>query len=282
MEEQKKENGSSFTYFMEMPDEAVRLLSKDRTGATHGQLLETGIAELPDSPCLVDAGTGAGVVAMQMAELASTHYGNASVTLLDGSTERMAAAEKNLQSYTNVDKQFVTCNLEDIPLPNNSVDYLFCRFVFEYLSNQKKVFREFKRILKPGGKLVVGDLDYNSITHYPLSEIMQGHLNDLMQAVEKLGLMDLYAGRKLYSYFFNEDFRSIKVHFHAHHLFYGKLDESDAFNWSKKLDQLINYQTTGAIELGFDIKKFKVQFMEFLKSPERFSYTPLILVEGVK
>ena len=282
MEEQKKEKGSPFTYFMERPDEAVRLLSKDRTDATRNQLLETGIANLGDSPCLVDAGTGAGVVAMQMARLASEYYQQASVTLLDGSAERLAAAENNLQPYTDIEKTFVSCNLEEIPLPSNSVDYLFCRFVFEYLANPKKVFHEFKRIMKPGGKLVVGDLDYNSLSHYPLNDTLQNNLNEIMRAVEKQGLMDLYAGRKLYSYFFNEQLKDINVHFHAHHLFYGTLDENDEYNWTKKLEQLIQYQSTGEIELSFDIKKFKTQFIEFLKSPGRFSYTPLILVEGVK
>jgi hypothetical protein len=65
-----------------------------------------------------------------------------------------------------------------------------------------------------------------------------------------------------------------------HHLFYGHLKQSDLYNWRSKLDQigaLINGHA-----LPFAFSKFKKSFLHFLTAKHRFSYTPLIMVEGVK
>lgn len=271
-----------FQYLMETDLESVRLLAKDRPEQTLQQLLDSGMADLPAQPHVIDAGTGAGVVARQMAEVLSRHYQGAKLTLLDGSQTRLEAAAKNLSSFENLDKQFVECNLENIPLPDNSVDYLFCRFVFEYLANPQRVFDEYVRIMKPGGKLVIGDLDNNSLNHYPLPDVLQAQLDELSRAVESRGLLDFSAGRKLYSFFHKAGLDQIRVRLYAHHLFYGQLDQSDDFNWSKKMEQMVSYQDRGLLDVSFDVRKFGAAFLEFLRSPGRFSYTPLILVEGVK
>lgn len=273
---------TQFPYLMEHENEAVRLLRKDRSDQTRRQLFESGIGLLNDAPCLVDAGSGSGVVAKQMAEIATNIYSNAEIILLDASSARLTAAKENLQHLTTINKQFINCKLESIALPDNAVDYVFCRFVFEYVSNPRAVFSELARIVKPGGKLVVGDLDQNSLTHFPLSDILQKQLDELVAAVEKTGLLDFQAGRKIYSYFYDANFANIKVNLYAHHLFHGELTDNDYFNWSNKIDQLIQFQEQSVIALSYDLVEFKHEFMSFLLSPRRFSYTPLILVEGVK
>jgi ubiquinone/menaquinone biosynthesis C-methylase UbiE len=272
----------NFKYLMEREDESIRLVRKDRSHATVTQLIDTGIRELGENPHIVDAGSGAGVVAMWMADITSQVQNDVTISLLDGSTERLATAEKNLLPYSSVRKQFINCNLEEIPLPDDNVDYLFCRFVFEYLENPMKVFKEFQRIVKPGGKVVIGDLDNNSINHFPLPSDLQFQLDELVNEIENKKLLDFHAGRKLYSYFYENKFEAIKAHIYGHHLFYGELDDNDEHNWSTKLDQMIRYQDSGELVLEFDLRKFKSQFMGFLKSPARFSYTPLIIIEGVK
>ena len=272
----------NFKYLMEREDESIRLVRKDRAQATVSQLIDTGIQELGENPHIVDAGSGAGVVAMWMADITSQTRNDVTISLLDGSAERLATAENNLLPYSSIGKQFIKCNLEDIPVPNDNVDYLFCRFVFEYLENPTKVFKEFQRIVKPGGKVVIGDLDNNSVSHFPLPSNLQFQLDELVKEIENRKLLDFHAGRKLYSYFYNNNFDAIKAHIYGHHLFYGELSENDEHNWSTKLDQMIRYQDRGDLVLEFDLRAFKLQFMEFLKSPGRFSYTPLVIIEGIK
>ena len=148
------------------------------------------------------------------------------------------------------------------------------------MTDPQPVFNELVRLLKPGGKLVVGDLDYNCLTHYPLDSKLEEDLLRVMEVLQANRFFDPYIGRKLYSFFHRASLSEIKVHFSAHHLFYGNLSETDEFNWLAKIDQLMELQRRGTVRLDVDLGKFKERFFDFLKSPERFTYTPFILVEG--
>ena len=269
-------------YLMEGSNEASRLAAKDRNSATSQQLLETGfLAACREGAQIVDAGTGVGVVAEQMARLANEASARPQLLLLDASQDRLDVAKAKLSAYA-CPLTTLCCQLDQIPLPDNSVDYLFCRFVFEYLPDQQAVFREYLRILKPGGKMVIGDLDYNAMSHYPLSPVLEQQLNSIVQAIQASGTFDFYAGRKLYSYYYHAGLADIKVHFYAHHLLYGEIQESDDMNWTIKLDRLRQLQEQGVLKFDFSIAEFAEGFLKFFRSPERFSYTPLILVEGIK
>lgn len=271
-----------YTYMMEGPGEEDRLCFKDNSQATLSQLLNTGISHLRHKPTLVDAGAGVGVVAKLMCQLLQDVYQGGKITLLDGSSERLNVASQELRSFSGIDKSFVDCNLEQIPLEDNTADYVFCRFVFEYLEDKEAVFRELSRIVKPGGKLVVGDLDMNCLNHYPISEDMQAKLDELAKAVEKSKMLDLNAGRKLYHLFYKSSYKKIRVHVEPHHLFYGDLKASDYENWRIKLARLSSLQESSRLNLSFNLREFSDDFLAFLRSPERFSYTPLIMVEGSK
>ena len=51
--------------------------------------------------------------------------------------------------------KLITANLENLPFKDNSIDLCFSRSVCEHLKNPYKVFRELKRVLKPGGKIIM-------------------------------------------------------------------------------------------------------------------------------
>lgn len=46
------------------------------------------------------------------------------------------------------------CDLADLPFDNASFDLIHCHWVLEYLEDPVKVFKEFARVLKPGGRLL--------------------------------------------------------------------------------------------------------------------------------
>lgn len=268
-------------YLMESEAESKRLLVKSDHEKTAQQLIATGITSLKKGPHLVDAGCGVGHIAEVMGDILKDSFELPKITLLDLSEKRLAAAKSRLNSDENADYEYIQCDLtHHIPLPSQSVDFVVCRFVFEYLSNPQAAFDELYRIVKPGGKLIVGDLDYNCMTHYPLDTQTEKELLSLVKTLQENHLFNPYAGRTLYSFFHRAHLDDLKVHFYAHHLFYGNLPETDEFNWLAKLDRMIEHQMDGTIRFDFDLKGFKQKFFEFLKSPGRFSYTPLILVEG--
>jgi ubiquinone/menaquinone biosynthesis C-methylase UbiE len=269
-------------YLMESETEAKRLLIKSDHQKTAEQLTATGILALEEGARVIDAGSGIGHVAEVMGGLLKRNIKLHQITLLDSSKQRLSEAKQRLGADQMINYQYLPCDLTQIPLPSESVDYIFCRFVFEYLADPQAVFDELYRIVKPGGKLVVGDLDYNCMTHYPLNPKLEEDLFGVVRILQENNLLDPHAGRKLYSFFHRAQLIDVKVHFYAHHLFYGKLSDADEFNWLAKLDRLIEHQKNGTIQFDFDLMGFKDLFLDFLKSPGRFSYTPLILVEGRK
>lgn len=267
-------------YLMESATEPERLAAIRNRDRIKQQLLDTGFLSLRGNPHVVDAGSGIGEVAEVMGELLQNHSELPQVTLLDFSEQRHAEALRRLGPGKAVRYQYVLCDLEEIPLRAGCADYVISRFVFEYLANPQAVFNELARTLKPGGKLVIGDLDYNCLTHYPLDPQMEGDLLGVMKVLQENRFFDPYVGRKLYSFFHGAGMADIKVHFSAHHLFYGDLSPTDEFNWLAKIDQVTELKRRGMIKLEVDLGRLKAKFLEFLKSPGRFTYTPYILVEG--
>lgn len=262
------------SYLMESKGEAQRLLIKGDEPTTRHQLLLTG---LKPGMRAVDAGGGAGFVSRIMADIVTA---TGEVLLVDQSDERLQVARDYTAPFTHV--SFVSGALEQIPLPADSVDYVFCRFVFEYLQNQEAVFAELVRILRPGGRLVVGDLDYNVMTHYPLPDGVEAQLHEALGQLARKKLFDPFAGRKLYHYYHRAQLEQIQVHLLPHHLFYGEVAEKDLFNFDMKVKQIEQLSKAGVLKLSFDVAQFAKEVRAFFRSPGRFSYTPLILVEGVK
>ncbi len=269
-------------YLMESEREAERLLVKGDRKSTHEQLLLTGFSKLPTGAHIVDAGSGAGFVSEIMADTATQSNNPIHLTLLDGSRPRLDVAQSKIKFYESITAEYINCDLAKIPLKDSCVDYVFCRFVFEYLESPETVFQELLRITKPGGRLVIGDLDYNCLSHYPLAPDLEEQLKWMMNHLQSKKLLDPYAGRKIYSYFYKYKLTAVKPHLIAHHLFCGKLSEEDRFNWEAKLLQIEELTEKKVISAPFNVHEFKTRFMQFLESPDRFTYTPLILVEGVK
>jgi ubiquinone/menaquinone biosynthesis C-methylase UbiE len=50
---------------------------------------------------------------------------------------------------------FVSGNIEKLPFPDGSFDFVYSAFVFEHLDKPEEVLQEALRVLKPGGKLLI-------------------------------------------------------------------------------------------------------------------------------
>ncbi|MBN1308562.1 MAG: class I SAM-dependent methyltransferase [Chitinispirillaceae bacterium] len=269
-------------YVAESQDEGARLVIKTDRKELREQLKTIHLSAIPPSSVVVDAGCGVGIGSEIMLELLGRRHYPSKLYLLDLSEQRLADAKKRLAPFSSRIKIIAKkCDIVDIPLSADSVDFIFCRFVFEYLNSPKKVVNEFKRILKPGGRMVIGDLDTCAMAFYPIDPELYNHLKQLFKQIANPDY-DIAVGRKLFSFVESSEMQKIHVYMLGHNVIHGNTSYSIKKNWEMKLDKIISYISKNKNDLGFELKHFKEQFLLFLDTPGLFSYTPYIMVEGTK
>jgi ubiquinone/menaquinone biosynthesis C-methylase UbiE len=259
---------------MESPDESVRLDLKTDGRKVMAQAKWAGIKT---GMRVADLGCGSGKTSFYLNKLVKP---SGTVVGLDFCEERIQFANHH---YSSDGIEFkcmdIRSNLEALGL----FDCIWIRFVLEYYQkNSFDIVKNITKILKPGGIICMIDLDYNCLSHFGLPRRLEKVMHDLMEALEKKANFDPYAGRKLYSFLFDLGFLDIDIKIGAHHRIFGKLNEIDDFNWTKKVEvagKKINYHFR---EYKGGFESFFKEFRSAFAHPRRFTYTPIILCKGKK
>ena len=105
------------------------------------------------SGTLLDVGTGPGFFAILMAKAGWRSVG------IDCSAAMIETASHNARE-AGVDALFRQEDIHAASFPDGSFDYIVCRNVTWILYNPEKAFREWFRLLKPGGRLLYVDANW--------------------------------------------------------------------------------------------------------------------------
>ena len=95
---------------------------------------------------VLDVACGTGLVALEAMKILGTAE---NITCLDPSEGMLAVARTKLPA------RFVQGRAEQMPLPDNSFDFLTMGYALRHVSDLEVTFREYRRVLKPGGKLLI-------------------------------------------------------------------------------------------------------------------------------
>ena len=259
-------------YLLESSDEALRLDIKTEETAIRRHAVWAGL--LPGMR-VADVCCGAGKTTSILNEIAQS---SGATVGIDGSLKRLEYARAH---YGNSGIEFFQRNITEPLRDLGTFDFVWVRFVLEYFrDNAFDVVSNISNIVSPGGILCLIDLDHSSLNHYKLPDRLARTLRDLISTAEEKANFDPYAGRKLYSHMYRLGYGNLAVDVAAHHLIYGLLKESDAFNWTKKLEIISK-------NLGYDFKEYPggyeecvQEFTNFFHDPGRFTYTPIIACRG--
>jgi SAM-dependent methyltransferase len=133
--------------------EQIEQLSEANLGLGCGNPL--ALLDVKEGSTLVDLGSGAGFDAC----IAAKKLGpKGKVIGIDITPEMIEKARKNILKVGLTNVEFKLADIENIPLEDNSIDYVISNCVINLAPSKEKVFTEIFRILKPEGKMCISDI----------------------------------------------------------------------------------------------------------------------------
>jgi arsenite methyltransferase len=126
-------------------------------------------ADLKPGEVVLDLGSGGGMDAVAAARRVGP---DGRVIGLDMSTEMRQLARANAAKADVANTYFIDGDMEDVPLPEGSVDVVISNCVLPVLPDKRRALKEAYRVLRPGGRLALSDI----VTQNPVPDVLKANL----------------------------------------------------------------------------------------------------------
>jgi SAM-dependent methyltransferase len=257
---------------MESEAEARRLAEQARAMPVHAHLLSTGLA--PGMKAL-DAGCGPGVITSAIAEVVGRQ---GSVLGVDIHPQRLADARTYCASLPQC--SFLQADVCQLDRAGDTFDYVWCQYVFEYLPDPAKALDELIRVTRPGGRVVVSDMDGLGMLNWPFPPDLEEGCRKFGAAAAAAGV-DMHVGRKMFHLFRRAGLENIRVHLAPTWIVAGAADARLLSDWKQRFATLapVAAPAFGGKE-AYDA--FCERYLGLLSDPDALKYSVLLITEGQK
>src|SRR5436309_11907666 len=168
------------TQMQQVPGEALQ--------ASLGCGNPTALAKLNPGEVVLDLGSGGGIDVLLSAKRVGPTgkaYG------LDMTDEMLALANENKRRAGAENVEFLKGEIEDIPLPDESVDVVISNCVINLSGDKRRVLSEAFRVLKPGGRFAVSDVVVRGDVPDPVKQNMELWIGCVAGALEEQAFLRL-------------------------------------------------------------------------------------------
>ena len=173
---------------------------------------------------------------------------------------------------------FSVGNLSEIPQLDNSFDKIFCRYVYQHLSNPQEVTNELFRTLKVGGELII--IDVNGL----MFDMVTGNekLNQMIKILRNgLSNFEAYVCGKVSGYLYKAGFQLNQINRTTKYMqFANPMDRlSESLLFQKRFSQI---DPTLKEILGKDSEIFKNLFIDEILNPNSYMEYEKRIIRAVK
>jgi len=176
--------------------EQLASLPDDAVANSFGCGNPLAFAEVKAGQTVLDLGSGAGIDLIIAAEAVGP---TGAVIGVDVSPEMIERAKANVARAGHENVILLQGEIEDLPLPDASVDWVVSNCVINLSPDKPRVFREIARVMRPGGRMLVSDIIAHDLPQWVLNNsdlyaaCISGALTeaDYLGAAETAGLADV-------------------------------------------------------------------------------------------
>jgi SAM-dependent methyltransferase len=258
-----------YDYVFDGAFECERLERQALLQGIEGQLRHFHV---PAGARVLDAGCGSGV----MSRLLASHHPESEVVGVDQNPRYVSFATERAAPEGLANLSFESADIRKLPFETASFDVVCSQNVLFYIADQQAALQEFRRVLKPGGQLVISLRHQTLLTNVPEDPALQRRLERVIYS-----LADILLARRLPLMYRDAGFEDVTVDIETDHIYtaIGSIDRERRRNVAELMGAAM---TRIADLLGGQIQAeaFLADLLAYLDRPDTCTYTTLWVVSG--